>query len=243
MSALRQTPSRLALKQPAFDAFASVDLLLADRLQVEEAALGSVALFAHDDVDAHQLRLVAEHLDEPRVRHKHEVLIRSLAQLNGLFPAVILAHHQRPDAVRHESLHNTAARDVQVMVDLARSFVGEGIELPGGEDPRGQFGLQAGAAFVVPLVDRLQRTAVDQKRREAGLVESYRREIVQSDVDRRYCAWDPRQRASRGAHRSPPRCNEKRAARSAPGQWPSVGSRREYPVPRGRHTHDSSARG
>lgn len=47
------------LKQPTFDAFANIDVMLAHRLQVEEAALGSVTLFAHDDLDADQLRLVA----------------------------------------------------------------------------------------------------------------------------------------------------------------------------------------
>src|SRR5262249_30942993 len=46
------------LKHPPFDALAGIDLPLAHRLEVEEAALGGVALLAHDDADADQLRLV-----------------------------------------------------------------------------------------------------------------------------------------------------------------------------------------
>ena len=107
-----QTAPSARLEEAALETLPSVDLLLGHWLQIQEAALGGVALFAYDDVDAYQLCLVLEHRDEPRVRHKDEVLIRALAQRNGLFPAVVLADHQRPDAVRHEVVHDTATGDM-----------------------------------------------------------------------------------------------------------------------------------
>jgi hypothetical protein len=45
--------------------------------------------------------------------------------------------------------------------------------------------LQMGATLVVELVDRLQGTAVDQKQQHAGLVERYRRKVVQPNIHRR----------------------------------------------------------
>src|SRR5262249_9128857 len=71
------------LEQSAFDAFANIDVMLSHRLQVEEAAQGSVVLLAHHDADADQLRLVTQHLDEPCVGHEDEVLIGALAQPDG----------------------------------------------------------------------------------------------------------------------------------------------------------------
>src|SRR5262249_39416398 len=65
-----------------------------ERVPVEEARLTGVALLRHQNTDAHQLCLVLEHLDKAGMWHKHEVLIRSLPQLNLLFPAVALANHQ-----------------------------------------------------------------------------------------------------------------------------------------------------
>ena len=74
-----EAPPIAGAEQSALDAFASVDVTFAHRLEVEEAALGGVTLLAHHDLDADQLRLVAQHLDEARMGHEHEVLIRSLA--------------------------------------------------------------------------------------------------------------------------------------------------------------------
>ena len=86
-------------EQSALDPLAGVDVMFAHRLQIEEAAFARVALLAHHDLDADQLRLVLEHHDEARMGHKHEVLIRSLPQSNRLFPAVVLTDDQRADAV------------------------------------------------------------------------------------------------------------------------------------------------
>src|SRR5258708_34728243 len=62
---VRVQPAPVArAEQSALDALAGIDRVLADRLQVQEAALGGVAFFAHEDLDAHQFRLVAQQLDE-----------------------------------------------------------------------------------------------------------------------------------------------------------------------------------
>src|SRR5215472_9932402 len=61
-------------KQPAFDAFAGIDLMVANRFQIKKTALGGVALLGHHDLHPDQFRLVAQHLDEASVRDEDETL-------------------------------------------------------------------------------------------------------------------------------------------------------------------------
>jgi hypothetical protein len=70
-----QAAPRTRAEEPARDTLPCIDLVFAYRFQVEEAALGGVALLAHDDAHAHQLRLVVQQLNEPRMRHEDEVLV------------------------------------------------------------------------------------------------------------------------------------------------------------------------
>ncbi len=66
--------------------------MLANRLQIEKAACGGVALLAHEDADADQFGLVAQHLDEPSMRDENKALVGVPAQAYRLFPPVILAN-------------------------------------------------------------------------------------------------------------------------------------------------------
>ena len=179
---VQAAPSARA-KQPAFDPVASVDLVLADGFQIEEAAFGGLALLAHNDANADEGGFVLKHLHEAGMWHKDKVLVGSLPQANRLLPVGILAYDQGADALFHQPLHDTATGDVQIGGDLSRSFVGQDVELARGIDAFRKFGLQLGAAFVVPLVERLQRTALNQKRHDAGLIGSYRCKSVQSNVN------------------------------------------------------------
>jgi hypothetical protein len=74
---------------------------------------------------------------------------------------------------------------MQVACDLPTAFVSLDIKPAGGVVTGGELGLEFDAALVIPLIERLQRSALNQKRCDTELVGSYRREIVQSNVDRR----------------------------------------------------------
>jgi hypothetical protein len=85
--------------------------------------------------------------------------------------------------LRHQPVHDAPTGDVQVARDLSLAFVGEEVESAWDGNACGEFGLPARAALVVPLVDRFHRVALNQKRREAGLIGRSRRESVQSNVN------------------------------------------------------------
>src|SRR5262245_12425287 len=68
-------PAICAAKQPAFDTLASIVLAMADRLVVEERALGGVSLLTHQHADTDQFCLVGQHRDEAGVRNAHEGLV------------------------------------------------------------------------------------------------------------------------------------------------------------------------
>src|SRR5438876_101206 len=56
------------------------------RIAVQKTGLACVAFFGHDDSDAHQRRLVLEHLDETRMGDLDKRLIVALAHLDFLLP-------------------------------------------------------------------------------------------------------------------------------------------------------------
>src|SRR5215469_8977734 len=70
-----EVASAAGAKHSAFDALAGIHSVFAARLQIEEAALGRIALLGEGDPDADQFRLVAQHLDETGMRDEDEVLV------------------------------------------------------------------------------------------------------------------------------------------------------------------------
>lgn len=74
-----QTASIAGPEQPACGTPTGIDLMLADRLRIEEAALAGVTLLGQDDLDADQFCLVGQHLNEARMWKEDEVLIRAFA--------------------------------------------------------------------------------------------------------------------------------------------------------------------
>ena len=68
-------------------------------IPVKDARFTGRALFAHHDRDADQRRLVLEHRAEARRRREDDVLVGPFPQPNRLFLAVVLADHQRADAL------------------------------------------------------------------------------------------------------------------------------------------------
>src|SRR5262249_4909748 len=67
--------SRAGAEQSAFHVLPQVVRLLVDGFEIEEAAFGGIVLLDQDHWDAHQLRLILEHLDEAGMRDENEVLV------------------------------------------------------------------------------------------------------------------------------------------------------------------------
>jgi len=168
-------------EQPPMYPPPQVALPFLDRLQIQERAPGGVAFIAHPDAETRQFRFVAQHLDEAGMGDRHEVLVVALPQFDLLLPEVILADDQGANALLHQVLDDPAARQVQLVVNAAIAPIGQALE-PFRRNPHPQAGLEFCPALVVILVDGLQGAAINDYRREAGLVCSYRRQIVQTNI-------------------------------------------------------------
>lgn len=147
--------------------------MVTNRLVVKEAALTGMAFLLQDDPYSHQLSLVGQHLNEAGMRDLHKVLISAFAQVRLLLPVDIFANHQCAYALLNQMFNDAMAVGMQVVVDLASALIGKLFQLlrcaPSGVHPH-QFAFQIGLAFVVILVDGLERTPVNQQRRKAWLV-------------------------------------------------------------------------
>jgi hypothetical protein len=97
-------------------------------------------------------------------------------QLHPLFPQRVLADDQRADPLLHQELDDATAGRVQILQDTAVTLRRQAIELARGETLRfGKLLLQVRALFVVELIGRLQRAAIDQARDEPWFVGDERR--------------------------------------------------------------------
>src|SRR5258708_1862017 len=92
-------------KQAALDSVNQICGMFADRLTVKETALASVALFDDRHANADELRFIGQHLNEAGMRNAHKVLVGTLAQVDVLLPAVILADDQIADTLSHEAVN------------------------------------------------------------------------------------------------------------------------------------------
>jgi hypothetical protein len=101
---------------------------MSQRLMVEETALAGVALLRHDDLDADQLGLVRQHLDEAGVRQEDKGLVIPLPKLGLLFPPIVLPNHERSDLMGDEVVNAAATGRMELAVHLAEALVGEEVE-------------------------------------------------------------------------------------------------------------------
>ena len=163
-------PAAGGAEYPTLHPSACIALLMSNLLTIQETALASIALLGLVDADTDQGGFVFQHGDEARMRQHHKALVGTLAKNDGLLPPVILANYQRADAVPYQGINDATAGDMQITVDLALALVGQNVETVRGKLSYREFGLQLGATFVVPLIQRLKRTTVNQKGCEAGLV-------------------------------------------------------------------------
>lgn len=143
-------------EQAPLDSFAHVVGLMTDWLVVKEAALAGMAFLLQDHLYSYQLCLVGEHVDEASMGDLHELLIVSLAHVRFLLPPVILADNERSYAFLNQMFDNAVALRMQIVVDLASTFIGEPFQLvrsPPSCIHLHQLAFQTGFALIVLLVD------------------------------------------------------------------------------------------
>ena len=140
-----------------------------NRIKINKAGLTGIALFPDFELNPHESSFVGEHVNEPRMRNGHKVLIVFPPHGAFLLPQGVLADNDRSNPVCYQEVHNPLTGGVQVVIDLSVTRVGDAFHLPG--DP---FAVRFGKllfeflhALVVPLVPRFYRTTVNQARRKA----------------------------------------------------------------------------
>ena len=111
-------------KQAALHPLALVLLMLAYRFIIQETALARIAFLGEDDGDSNQLCLVGEHVDEPRMREAHKLLIVALADIDLLLPVGIFADKERPYPLLNQQSDNSPGSCVQVVINPRCALVG-----------------------------------------------------------------------------------------------------------------------
>ncbi len=104
------------------------------------------------------------------MRNADEVLVAPLAHLHVLLPAIVLADDEVANVFAHERGDDVGAGKVHQAVHAPVAGKGQGLQLTRGVQPFGKLVLKFRSALVVELVEGLQRSSVNKKRREAGLV-------------------------------------------------------------------------
>jgi hypothetical protein len=139
------------------------------RIRVEEACLTGVALLGDANLDAHQLRLLGEQLNEAGMRHTHEVLIIPPAPVRVLLLQGVLADTEGADALIHQQRDEAAGCCVQVLVNPPCALRGEALQSLA-RVLVSQVALEPGSTLVVILVDGLDWPPVDETRDKARFV-------------------------------------------------------------------------
>ncbi len=158
-----EPPTRRGLEQPTLDTLPHVCRLMSQWFTIEEATLARVGLLREDDLYPDQLRLVGHHVDEAGMREEDERLVVALPHWHLLLPAIVLPDHQRPNTALDEVIHDPPAGDMEIAVYLPFPLVRKPVKAMRDVLPFGEQGLKVSASFVVELVQRLERTAINQK--------------------------------------------------------------------------------
>lgn len=161
-------------EQPALETLPSVDLVFANVLQIEKTALRGVTFLGDDNLNADQLRFVGEHGNELCMWDRYKVLVGTCTKIDVLFPAVVLAEDECPDARFDQLVDYQPRTTVQFGSDAAITVVGNRLQLSGGVLSCRQATLQLGTMLIVALIDSLEWSSANQKRDKARLVGSQR---------------------------------------------------------------------
>src|SRR5260221_7981473 len=102
------------------------------RVAVQEAGLAGGALLGDEDVHAHQLRLVGQHLNAACMGHSPQVLVVPPPHVGVLLPAWVLADAQRANALGYQPLDEAAAGRVQLPVSATGAPRGDALQAPTG---------------------------------------------------------------------------------------------------------------
>src|SRR5438876_423471 len=118
------------------------------------------------------------------MRYRDKVLIVSTPHACLLLPERIFPDNNRSHSFLYQKVDNALAGSVQVVVHLPVTLVGNLLHLPGGtlaiRFRKAQ--LELFHAFVVPLVQGLERPTVNQSRDKALSVCCYRRYIRDTKI-------------------------------------------------------------
>jgi hypothetical protein len=104
------------------------------------------------------------------MRQEDECLIGPLPQGDFLFPAIILPDDEPANIPSGKVIHYAATRHMEIAVYLTFALVREDVEAARGVPACREQGLIVGTLFVIELVQRLERTPVNQKGYKARLV-------------------------------------------------------------------------
>lgn len=136
--------------------------MMPDLFTIEKAALACVAFFRENYLNTNKLSFVGEHLDETYMWDLDKVLIVAPTDVDLLLPPWIFADDQRSNALLLQETDDPFAGCMQVVINTPGTPIGEMIKfvrsvtlIPA------QNRLESSPLFVVPLVDTLDRSAVN----------------------------------------------------------------------------------
>ena len=135
-------------------------LVLRQWITVKKRRLAGVCLFRESHINTGNRCLVLDLLQQEVSRHEAERLIGLLAQVDALFPPIVLANDDPADPMLHTQVHDELADVVEVVLQA---------EVPLAEAVFAR-------SFVVPLIDAFDDATIDQYR--TVLVVSYRSQTV-----------------------------------------------------------------
>ena len=133
-----------------------------DLLTIEKAALACVAFFRENHLNTNKLSFVGEHLDETCMWDLDKVLIVAPTNVDLLLPFWVFADDQRSKALLYQEIDDSFAGCMQVVINTPRTPIGKLIKFVGiGTLLPAQNRLKSSSLLIVPLVDTLDRSAVN----------------------------------------------------------------------------------
>ncbi len=136
---------------------------------VSSTGFAGIALFLDFHLDADQLCLVRQYINQPCMRNVHKVLIVAPPVIHLLFPQGIFANDEGARAFFDHQVDNSLAGSMQIVVHLPVALVRNALHLLGDAVSFGfgQAEFQFFHAFVIPLISGFKRATVIQARDKA----------------------------------------------------------------------------
>src|SRR5258708_5590511 len=98
---------------------------MANRFEVQKAALGGVTFFDGDHLDPDQGRLVVQQLNEASMWNEDKRLVVLPPHVRVLLPSDVLPDHQRPNAFVHQEVDDGTTRGMEIGDAGSGAMVGQ----------------------------------------------------------------------------------------------------------------------